>query len=204
MTRRTLGRMGSRVAWLAGAALLAACDGGGLETKNPLSPTSGTGVSTVRTEPTAGGTLPTGGTVAAPAPSGPRLVEMLNQGIQDEYRFSATYSAVLIDFGDRTPFSNIVDAERQHIDAMSQLFTNRGLDVPASDWTIGTVPRFPTFKAACAAAADAEVVNWRMYAGFLAELEQAGDVPKDVQQVFTNLMEASRDKHLPAFANCAT
>lgn len=205
MTRRTLGQMGNRVAGLAGVALLAAaCDGGSLGTKSPLSPTSGTGVSTVRTEPVAGAPPPAAGTVPAPAPSSTRLLEMLTLGLQDEYRAHFTYRAVLLDFGSRTPFSNIVDAEWQHVEAISQLFTSRELDLPPSTSTVDTAPRYPTFRAACAAGVDGETATWQMYAGFLEELQQTGSIPRDVQQVFTNLMEASRDKHLPAFANCAT
>ncbi len=128
---------------------------------------------------------------------------MLNRGIQDEYRAFYTYHGVLTDFGDRTPFSRVVEAEAQHIDAMSRLFTNRGLDVPSSTHTLENVPRFASFAAACAAGVSGETSNWQMYAGFLVELQGAGTVPQDVQNVFTSLTEASRDRHLPAFANCA-
>jgi hypothetical protein len=39
-----------------------------------------------------------------------------------------------------------------------------------------------------------------MYEDFLAKLAEE---PADVVNVFTNLRNASRDKHLPAFINCA-
>lgn len=131
-------------------------------------------------------------------------MEMLQLSIRDEYRARYTYWGVVTDFGGRTPFSNIVEAEAQHIDAVSRLFASRGLDVPPSEYTVDNVPRFSTFTEACAAGVAAETTNWQMYSGFLAELQEAGTLPQDVQTVFTSLMEASRDKHLPAFEKSAT
>lgn len=149
---------------------------------------------------------PTPTPAPAPPPIPPvaaRLAEMLALGIQDEYRALFTYQAVIADFGARVPFSHVADAEARHVEAMSRLFTNRGLDVPPSRYTIGNVPRFRSFSDACAAGVSGETGNWQMYDGFLVELLSAGPVPQDVQNVFTSLLEASRDQHLPAFAGCA-
>ena len=59
---------------------------------------------------------------------------------------------------------------------------------------------FATLTAACSEAATSETGTYQMYDGFLAKL--AGE-PADVVNVFTNLRDAARDKHLPAFTNCA-
>ena len=128
---------------------------------------------------------------------------MLNLGIQDEYRARFTYERVNLDFADPKPFSNIVQAEAKHVEAMAGLFRNRGLAVPVSDYTLTNVPAFSSVKAACEAGVLAEIRNWTMYAGFLETLQQAGTPPRDVQNVFSSLLEASRDQHLPAFEACA-
>jgi hypothetical protein len=125
---------------------------------------------------------------------------MLNAAIADEYRTYYTYERVLADLADPKPFSNIAEAEAQHISAVSKLFESRGLQVPESQYAITTVPGFATLTAACAAGVDAETASYRMYEGYLAAL---GGEPQDVVNVFTSLMLASRDKHLPAFTSCA-
>jgi hypothetical protein len=125
---------------------------------------------------------------------------MLDLSIQDEYRSRATYARVLVDFPNQKPFSNIVEAEVQHISAVSTLFTNRGLAVPADTYAIDAVSSFSTLVAACSAAANGESATYKMYEDFLAKLAEE---PADVVNVFTNLRNASRDKHLPAFINCA-
>lgn len=131
------------------------------------------------------------------------LVNMLYISIQDEYRARYTYLAVLVDYPNRAPFASIAEAEAQHIDEVARLFTNRGLEVPASLFSVGNVPRYSTFAAACEAGVLAETANYLMYEGFLANLREAGPVPQDVEDVFNSLMVCSRDEHLPAFLTCA-
>ena len=125
---------------------------------------------------------------------------MLNASIQDEYRSHATYAGVLVNFPDQKPFSNIVEAEAQHISAVSQLFDIRGLSVPGSLNATGDIAGFSTVTAACAASAVSETATYEMYDEFLKLL---GTAPADVVNVFTRLRDASRDKHLPAFSTCA-
>jgi hypothetical protein len=127
---------------------------------------------------------------------------MLNAAIQSEYRQEATYRGVLAILGnDVKPFAPVAEAELQHVGAVSTLFTNRGLAVPAFDGS--TVSTFSTLSAACSAAMVAENASYRMYDDYLEGLEAAGVLPSDVNNVFTNLATASRDNHLPAFEKCA-
>ena len=127
---------------------------------------------------------------------------MLTWAIQDEYRAEATYQSVLVTFGsDVTPFANIKQAETNHIGAATQLFTNRDLTVPPKPPALAPWAR--SYAEACEAGVAAETLNWTTYSGYLKELRTAGTLPSDVETVFTSLMEASRDKHLPAFTNCA-
>jgi hypothetical protein len=128
----------------------------------------------------------------------PSLVDMLHATLQDEYHAMAIYQRVLADHGANTwPFVNIVRAEANHAAAIARLHDARSIAVPSGAWTVDNVPRFATVAQACAAAADAEVENVRLYDRFLAL-----DLPSDVRTVFSNNRQASQDNHLPAFQRC--
>lgn len=122
----------------------------------------------------------------------------LDLTIQDEFRAETIYQGVLNDFGTMLPFAAILTAEQRHSTAIGQLYTKRGLAVPASLVSVSTVPHFATVREACAAGAAAERDNIALYDRFLA-----GDLPDDVRQVFSNNRRASLDNHLPAFLTCA-
>lgn len=141
----------------------------------------------------------------ARSPVGPSIVVVapdvqaaLELTIQDEYRAETTYQGVVNDFGPILPFSAILSAEQRHSTAIGQLFTKRGLSVPASAVTVATVPHYATVRQACAAGATAERENIALYDRFLA-----GDLPDDARQVFSNNRRASLENHLPAFLACA-
>ena len=124
-------------------------------------------------------------------------LEAMNRGIQDEYHAEFVYMKVIEKFGDVQPFYNIVYAEQRHSEAIANLFTNRGLLVPPSDWNLGNVPEFASVADACAAGVVAELENIALYDELLTL-----DLPQDVRNVFTNIRAASLDKHLPAFQTC--
>ncbi len=121
----------------------------------------------------------------------------MDNAIQDEYHAEAIYQGVLTDFGEVLPFYNIIFAEQRHSESIASLFVKRGLDVPASDHTVDSVPRFDSVPAACTAAVEAEIANIEMYDVLLE-----ADLPADVRQVFQNNRRASLDHHLPAFRAC--
>lgn len=125
------------------------------------------------------------------------LTEVLTEAIEDEYKARATYRRVLEEFGDVRPFSNIVEAEQRHIDALLVLFEEYGLRVPEDNWP-DRVETPATLLAACQAGVAAEIDNAAMYDRLLAA---SGDYP-DVQSVLRNLQRASRENHLPAFQRC--
>jgi len=123
----------------------------------------------------------------------PTLQEMLTFAIQDEYLARSQYSVVLDTFGKVRPFSNIVQAEEQHIAYLRPLFNDRGWDVPADESKAYTVvPK--SFAAALQIGEQAEIDNIAMYEHFLRQ----PDLPEDVQTVFQRLMAASQ-RHLVAF-----
>jgi len=113
--------------------------------------------------------------------------------INDEYKARATYRAVLDKFGSITPFANIVRSEGTHIVALERLFAAYGLPVPPDTYA-GTVQAPATLQRAAQIGVDAEIANVAMYDGFLTLAQEP-----DIVTVFTQLRDASQDKHLPAF-----
>ena len=143
-------------------------------------------------------TTPVGGASLAPPVVDAALLAILNADIQDEYHAEAIYRGVLLDFGaDTRPFANIVVAEQWHAAAVAGLFSARGLAVPASLWSTMNVPRFTSLRAACAAAAQAEVENIALY-----DSQLGARLPDDVLRVIQSNRAASVNNHLPAFQRC--
>lgn len=117
--------------------------------------------------------------------------------LDDEYKARATYMQVLADFGDVRPFTNIVEAEQRHIEALLRIFERYGLDVPPDPWP-RQVPRFVSMSEACRAGVQAEIDNAALYDRVLA-----GTTRPDLLDTYRNLQRASQENHLPAFQRCA-
>ena len=126
------------------------------------------------------------------------LEELLYRAIQDEYHAEAVYLGVLVDFGEVLPFSNIIQAEERHSDAIARAYLSRGWEVPASEWIVTNVPRFQSVAEACRVGAEAEVANIGVYDELMVE-----ELPADVLQIFTSNRAASLNAHLPAFQRCS-
>lgn len=124
--------------------------------------------------------------------------EALIMALDDEYKAVATYDATIGVLGEVRPFSMIRRAEEQHISSLKALFDKYGVTVPQNTH-IGTVTSPSTLQAACQAGVDAEKANVSLYRGML--LPRVTSYP-DLTQVFTRLMEASENRHLPAFERC--
>mgnify|MGYP003530464339 CR=1 FL=1 len=122
-----------------------------------------------------------------------REIEDLLAALDDEYKARATYRQVLADFGDVRPFSNIVEAEQRHIDALLVLFERYGIEVPEDPWP-GQAPRFSSIEEACQAGVQDEIDNAALYDRVLAGTER-----DDVLATYQNLQRASQENHLPAF-----
>lgn len=124
--------------------------------------------------------------------------ESLMLALDDEYKALAAYDATISALGNVRPFSMIRRAEEQHIASLKALFDKYGVAVP-NNTHIGTVAAPATLQAACQMGVDAEKANASLYRGTL--LPKVATYP-DLTQVFTHLMEASEDRHLPAFERC--
>jgi hypothetical protein len=126
------------------------------------------------------------------------VVDAMAAGLQDERNAYAIYEAVLEQFGNVRPFTNIQRAEAQHIAAWEFLFDRYELALPAAE-PLAATPEFATVAEACQAAADAEIANFGLYDEMLTTFK---DYP-DMVQVVTALRDASEFRHLPAFERCA-
>ena len=117
---------------------------------------------------------------------------MLIAAIEDEYKAQAEYDALIKTFGAVKPISNIINAEANHIDALEILFATYGIPVPENNGAeYVVIPE--TLAEAFQVGVDAEIKNIAIYEDFLKQ-----DLPQDVEDTFTNLMNASVN-HLAAF-----
>lgn len=123
-------------------------------------------------------------------------IAALNRAIAEEYGALNTYKAAIAQLGNVYPFSRIVGAEQQHVNALTRLFTKHGLPIPANPGLTGT-PTFSTLTAACQVGVDAEIADAALYDELLKVTDNA-----DLIQVFKNLQRASLNAHLPAFETC--
>ena len=126
------------------------------------------------------------------------VVSALDEAINDEYKAYSTYEAVIKKFGNVRPFSMIIRAEEQHISMLKAVYDKYGLTAPKNSLT-GTITAPATLQQACQTGVEAEIANAALYQDKL--LPVVADYP-DITAVFTNLMSASQQKHLPAFEKC--
>lgn len=122
----------------------------------------------------------------------------LDEAINDEYKALSTYEAVMAKFGTTRPFSMIKGAEEQHIASLKAIYDKYGLKVPANEWP-DKVSAPETLQEACQIGVEAEIANAALYKD---ELLPAVSEYEDITSVFENLMNASEQKHLPAFEKC--
>lgn len=125
--------------------------------------------------------------------------DALNKAIIDEYTALATYEKTIDTLGMVRPFSMIIRAEEQHITTLKALFDKYGIPVPNAI-SKDTISAPQSLLFACQMGVTAETNNRKLYEDEL--LVAVREYP-DISQVFTNLMNASQDKHLVAFQKCA-
>lgn len=121
------------------------------------------------------------------------------EALDDEYRARAFYLAVLERFPGAMPFAHIVESEERHANKLIEILRAYGREVPANSY-IGSGDIWRSVPAALACACDLAVKeeehNVSLYQARL--LPQVAAFPA-ITQVFTRLMLASRERHLPAF-----
>ncbi len=142
------------------------------------------------------GSAPAAGAGLALSPLSAAEADALNQAILEEYGALNLYQSVIAEFGNVYPFSQIVKAEQQHVNALVRQATKYGVSVPANPG-LSTAPSFASLSAACQAGVDAEIADAALYDALKPDVTHT-----DILQVFNNLQSASLNSHLPAFEAC--
>lgn len=120
------------------------------------------------------------------------LEKMLTYAMEDEYLAHAEYNAILLEYGNQNPYSNIIKAEETHISMLTPLFDSYNVPLPSDTASTYVITPASLLEAA-QAGVDAELKNIQMYDLFLQQ-----ELPDDVKSVFTSLKNASM-QHLSAF-----
>ncbi len=118
--------------------------------------------------------------------------DMLMYAVQDEYLARGEYLAIIENFGDQNPYSNIVKSENRHLDFLEEVYDSYGLEFPedtSADHII--IPK--NLYEATKTGVQAEIENIAMYELFLSY-----DLPENVFDVFLALKSGS-ESHLLAF-----
>jgi hypothetical protein len=134
----------------------------------------------------------------------PEAEAALGSALQDERHAEAFYAAVIKEFGQTRPFSNIIDAERQHELMLIGLYETYGVAVPENGYANGTLkaPAVPkTLVEACSIGVEAEIANRELYD---RQLLPAVAAYSDITLVMQRLRDASENNHLPAFQRCVS
>ena len=122
--------------------------------------------------------------------------DALNQAILEEYGALNLYNSAIAQLGNVYPFSQIVRAEQQHINALTRQATKYGISVPANPG-LTTPTTFANLAAACQAGTAAEIADAALYDQLNPAVTHT-----DILQVFNNLQSASLNSHLPMFQTC--
>ena len=131
------------------------------------------------------------------------VILALREALDDEYKAYAVYDAILKKFGPVRPFTNIIEAEVRHADAVKALMVDYGVIIPDNPYLTGSkpLPDVPsTIEEACEIGVEAEVENAALYRD---KILPAVSGYADITETMMNLRDASQNNHLPAFERCA-
>ncbi len=132
-------------------------------------------------------------------PLDPAVRDALLEALDDEHRSIAFCAAVLDRFPAAMPFAHMVGAETRHAAKIAAVLRACGVAVPENRHLgSAAIARLVPASVACACdiAVKAELDNVVLYEDRL--LPAVADQPV-VTELFTWLMIASRDRHLPAY-----
>ncbi len=127
---------------------------------------------------------------AALAPLSAVEISALNEAVLEEYGALNLYQSIIDQFGDVYPFSQIVQAEQQHVNVLTRQTEKYGVTVPANPGTNSGMT-FTSLDEAFATAIAAEKADAALY----DELKP-GVTHTDLLRVFDNLKNASLNNHL--------
>lgn len=145
------------------------------------------GSGTPTTVPGSGGRL---------APLSAEEAQGLQLAILEEYGAYNLYSAIIAQFGNVVPFSQIALSEQQHSNSLIRQAEKYGVAVPANPG-LSQPLAFTSLAEACAAGAAAEIADAALY-----DRLKAATTREDLLRVYDRLQSASLNQHLPEFELC--
>jgi hypothetical protein len=123
-------------------------------------------------------------------------VESLQAAIMEEYMAYNTYTDIIDTYGQVVPFSRIVTAEQKHTEALLRLADYYSVEVPENNGQTFDYA-YTTLAEACQAGVEIEKADGADLQQLIAETENPNLI-----KLYTNLMNASLNKHLVAFEAC--
>jgi hypothetical protein len=130
------------------------------------------------------------GTGATLTPLSNAETTALNEAVLEEYGALNLYKSIIAQFGDVYPFTQIAQAEQQHLNVLTRQAVKYEVTVPANPGTNSGMT-FASLDEAFAAAIAAEKADAALY----DELKLTVD-HLDILRVFENLQTASLNNHL--------
>jgi len=127
----------------------------------------------------------------------PIIHQVLRIAIYDEFHAYETYRKVIDTFGNVMPFTNIIEAEIRHYQALTPLLQKYEVAMPIDNW-YEKIEVPSTLVECCEVGVGAEIENILMYDDLLMYVEEY----PDVQDVLFRLQAASYNNHLRAFREC--
>jgi len=120
------------------------------------------------------------------------IAVMLSCAIEDEYLARGEYQKIMEQFGQRRPFSKIIEAEKRHIAGLLPLFEKYNVPLPSDrGLELARVPK--NYSETFEIGVVAEEENIQMYERFLRQ-----NLPPDIRDIFGRLLAGSQN-HLAAF-----
>lgn len=123
------------------------------------------------------------------------LKEAFQRAFDDEVKAYETYSAVIEKFGAVFPFTNIIEAEQTHQNALVAVATAHEITLVRTVPAHISIPK--TLRECCELGVATEIQNIQCYDELLFHVKEYAEV----QDLFYRLQAASFNNHLPAFRN---
>lgn len=129
----------------------------------------------------------------------PILEQVLRIAVYEEFKAYEICRKVIETFGNVQPFSNIIQAEVTHINALEPLLIKYNVPAPIND-CYDKIELPNTLLECCELGVATEIKNIQMYDNLVSYMDQY----PDVKDLLFQLQAASYNNHLPAYRKCVT
>jgi hypothetical protein len=124
----------------------------------------------------------------------PLVKDALLASLNSERRAEAEYKAAIAKYGSLAPYTNVVEAEKQHQATVLKLMNLYGVAAPANPWVNFDFDLPETYAEGCLMAMDEELADAAWYGQTAAQLKAA-----NVAKVFKQLQYVNVERHAVAF-----